>query len=166
MAMPAHEYARAALDAEAHVQIEIARVSVPSPTPGEAVVEGRVARVFRGDASLLGASISFEVSCIHEGDDVPPSGVFWTDALELEKARVMEVYLNPHAGTWHVAMYNSLLLDTLTDAPRLVFTEEEAREPERSATWDMGTVLGLLGGALFLGLGFAGLGYALWTLFR
>jgi hypothetical protein len=166
MAMPAYEYARAALDAEAHVQLEIDRVELPSSTPGEAVVHGKVARVFRGDTSLLGASISFEVSCLHEEDDAPPSGVLWTRVVDLKKARVMEAYLDHHEGAWHVALYNSQILDALTDAPQLVFTEEEAREPERTGTWDAGTVLGLLGGALFIGLGFAGFGYALWTLFR
>ncbi|MCP3170137.1 MFS transporter [Myxococcus qinghaiensis] len=170
MAPPASYYARNALDAELHIQVEVDGVSLPSVTPGEAVVEGRVARVFRGDPSLLSSRISFEVSCLREGDDSgPPGEVRWTDADALAKAKVIEVYLTPWKGGYGVVSGLSFLLETVTDTPRRPFTEEDARNPaDAPPGWSerlssVGTWLLML---LFFGSGLAGFGYAFWALLK
>ncbi len=177
MALPAHEYARAAVDAELHVQVEVERVELPPGTSGEAVVVGRVARVFRGASALLSSRISFEVSCCREGDDSPPSGTLWTPMEQLERARVIETYLN-RAGQdgFHVPMWQSFIIDAVTDTPVVVVTEEEARKleedffgPPPSAARRLFSVMayGLLvhGLPLLLGLGgLAAIGYFVWKL--
>jgi hypothetical protein len=128
MLLPDH-YTRAALDAEYHVQVEIDRVVFPDAVRGEAVVEGRVARVFRGDPALRSSPISFEVSCIREGAMPPPSGVRWQLAERLERARVIEAYLNRNGyGGYAVARWQSFLLDAVTDAPMHLFTEKDLQE--------------------------------------
>ncbi|NTX56363.1 hypothetical protein [Myxococcus sp. CA039A] len=163
MAVPAHYHARAALEADLHVQVEVDRVVLPSPTPGEAVVEGRVARVFRGDPALLSSRISFEVSCLRDGDLVPPSGIDWKHADTLAEATVIEVYLNRWEGGYAVAFSQSYLLDAVTDAPRYPFTEEDAREPAvPPMSWrERLELVALVGGMiLFLGGGLAGFVYA------
>lgn len=170
MAVPFHFYARDALDAKLHVQVEVDRVVLPSVTPGEAVVEGRVARVFRGDPALRSTRISFEVSCIREGDDSgPPSGTLWTEADALEKATVIEVYLNPWKGGYGVVSWQSFLLDAVTDTPRHPFTEADAHDPaDDPPSWRerlalLGTWLLMF---LFFGSGLAGFGYAFWALLK
>ncbi|RKG52506.1 hypothetical protein D7X30_33400 [Corallococcus sp. AB011P] len=125
MLLPDH-YTRAALDAEFHVQVEIDRVVLPSEVRGEAVVEGRVARVFRGDPALLASRISFEVSCLREGASPPPSGVRWQIAEKLERAVAIEAYLNRNGyGGYAVARWQSFLLDAVTDTPARPITEAD-----------------------------------------
>jgi hypothetical protein len=98
--------------------VEIDRVVLPSTVSGTAVVEGRVARVFRGNPALLASSISFEVSAIREGARPPPSGVRWQIAEKLERAVAIEAYLNPNGyGGYEVARWQCFLLDAVTDAP-------------------------------------------------
>jgi hypothetical protein len=177
MALPPHEYARAAVDAQLHVQVEIDRVVLPPVTPGEAVVRGRVARVFRGEPSLVSSRISFEVSCLREGDICPPSGTLWTYADDLEHARVIEAYLNRDGhGSYHVACSQSLLLDAVTDTPVVVVTEEEARRLEEEVFGRAGATPGpvalwisdaLTHGwpfVLIIGLMLAGIGALVWEL--
>ncbi len=173
MALPPHEYARAAVDAQLHVQVEIERVELPPVTPGEAVVEGRVARVFRGDPALVSSRISFEVSCTRDGDMPTPSGILWTPAEDLEHARVIEAYLDQDdAGHYHVASWQSFLLDAVTDTPVAVVTEEEARRLEEEVYGSGGGTLGwlrdtLAGGwpiLLIIGVMLAGIGALVWAL--
>ncbi|RKG67785.1 hypothetical protein D7V80_14890 [Corallococcus sp. CA054B] len=125
MLHPDH-YTRAAMDAEFHVQVEIDRVVLPSEVQGVAVVEGRVARVFRGDPALLTSNISFEVSAIREGARMPPSGVRWLIAEKLERAVAIEAYLNRNGyGGYEVARWQAFLIDAVTDTPARPFTEQD-----------------------------------------
>ncbi|AFE05067.1 hypothetical protein COCOR_03184 [Corallococcus coralloides DSM 2259] len=124
--LPPDHYTRAALDAEFHVQVEIDRVVLPSEVTGVAVVEGRVARVFRGDPALLTSNISLEVSCIREGALPPPSGVRWLITEKLERAAAIEAYLNRDGyGGYAVARWNSFLIDAVTDTPARPITEAD-----------------------------------------
>ncbi|MCE9669980.1 hypothetical protein LY474_19455 [Myxococcus stipitatus] len=134
MALPPHEYARAALDAELHVQVTVDHVELPSVTPGEAVVTGRIARVFRGSPSLCSTPASFTVPVCREHDDMMPSGTIWTLPELLAKAPVLEVFLDSHEGGFRNASYDNHLLAALTDTPTRVYTEEMARAPFQRRT--------------------------------
>ncbi|MDC0710903.1 hypothetical protein POL68_20690 [Stigmatella sp. ncwal1] len=134
MALPPHEYARAALDAELHVQVTVDRVELPPATPGEAVVTGHIARVFRGSPSLCSTPVSFSVPVCREDDVMAPCGTIWTLPEMLKQAPVMEVFLDSHEGGFRNASYDNHLLEALTDAPMRVYTEEMAREPVQRRT--------------------------------
>ncbi|AGC49089.1 hypothetical protein MYSTI_07817 [Myxococcus stipitatus DSM 14675] len=150
MALPAHHYARAALKAELHVQVEVVEVVLPAVTPGNAWVTGRIARVFKGKPGFLSSRVTFEVPCRRPGDSPPPSGIRWKDTEALEKAAVMEVYLTPHEGRYHVAGYSTVLLEAVTDEPQRTFTEEDGQPPvpprARIPRW--GVLLLIAAGAL------------------
>ncbi|MFP2929376.1 hypothetical protein ACLESO_30100 [Pyxidicoccus sp. 3LG] len=176
MALPAYEYARAAVDAALHVQVEIERVELPPGTSGEAVVVGRVARVFRGAPELLSSRISFEVSCLREDDDdAPPGGTRWTHVEDLKQAKVIETYLDrDDQGRFHVPLWQSFIINEVTDTPLFLVTEEEARRLEdefglprtraRRLLHVLDAVL-LQGLVLLLGLGgLAAIGYFVWKL--
>lgn len=126
--LPPDYYVQAALTAELHVQVEIERVTLPTGVTGEATVEGRIARVFRGDPALRSSPISFAVSSIREGARPPPSGVRWQIAEELERAAAMEAYLKPNGyGGYKVASWQCFLLNAVTDVPMHPFTENDLR---------------------------------------
>ncbi|WP_338873140.1 hypothetical protein [Myxococcus stipitatus] len=129
MALPAHVHARAALKAELHVQVEVLEVVLPPVTPGHAWVTGQIARVFKGPPGMRSARVTFEVPCIRDGDEPPPSGVRWKRADDLEQAPVMEACLTLFEGRYQVAGYSTLLLNAVTDEPRFVYTEEQAQPP-------------------------------------
>ncbi|WP_205525605.1 hypothetical protein [Pyxidicoccus trucidator] len=176
MALPPDEYARAAVDAALHVQVEIERVELPPGKSGEAVVVGRVARVFRGAPELLSSRISFEVSCLREDDhDLPPGGTLWTRGEDLEQAKVLETYLDrDDQGRFHVPLWQSFIIDEVTDTPLFLVTEEEARRledefgPPRTRARRLRYAMALVlhhGLVLLLGLGgLAAIGYFAWTL--
>src|SRR5215217_173559 len=134
MALLPHEYARAALAAELHVQVTVDRIELPLATPGEAVVTGHIARVFRGSLSLCSTPVSFTVPIRREDDVVTPSGIIWTRPEMLEEAPVMEVFLDSHEGGFRNASYDNYLLTALTETPMMVYTEEMAREPVQRRT--------------------------------
>ncbi|MFY2561987.1 hypothetical protein ACN469_30615 [Corallococcus terminator] len=168
--MPFYYYARDLLDADLHVQVEVDRVVLPSVMPGEAVVEGRVARVFRGDPAVLSSSVTFEVNCVGEGGySGPPSGFLPTAADVLATARVMEVYLNRWKGGYGVVAYQAFVVDALTDTPRYPVTEADALDPS-DAPMSWRERLSLLGMwllmVLFFGSGLAGFGYAIKALLQ
>ncbi|ADO69306.1 uncharacterized protein STAUR_1502 [Stigmatella aurantiaca DW4/3-1] len=96
MALSPDTYRRAALAAELHVQVQIDRVVLPPVMPGNAQVEGRIARVFRGDPGLTSSRISFEVSCARDWDELPTGGPLCMSAADVERAVAMEVYLISH----------------------------------------------------------------------
>ncbi|WP_338867846.1 hypothetical protein [Myxococcus stipitatus] len=127
--LPPHEYARAALSAELHVQVAVDRVELPLTTPGDAVVTGRIVQLFRGAPSLLSHPVSFTVDVCRDDDDVEPGGVFWTDPEKLERAAVVEVFLNSREGEFRNASYEVSLLDAPTDSPTMAYTEEMAVNP-------------------------------------
>ncbi|WP_208722877.1 hypothetical protein [Corallococcus llansteffanensis] len=174
--MPPDQYARAAVDAALHVQVEIERVELPPGTSGEAVVMGRVARVFRGPPEMLSSRISFEVSCLRENDDSPPSGTLWKRVEDLEQAKVIETYLDRDGqGGFHVPRWQSFIIHEVTDMPLFLVTEEEARRLEdafgpprtraRRFLHAMNSVLLVHGPVLLLGLGgLAAISYFVWTL--
>ncbi|QSQ12237.1 hypothetical protein [Myxococcus landrumensis] len=146
MALPSHHYARDALNAELHVQVEVVEVVLPDVTPGHAWVTGRIARVFKGSQGLLSARVTFEVPCLRDGDRPPPSGIRWRKADELEQAVVVEAYLTLHEGRYQVAGYSTLLLEAVTDEPQRTFTEEQAQPDVPPKTRIR------VGGVLLLGL--------------
>ncbi|MCP3063701.1 hypothetical protein LXT21_33500 [Myxococcus sp. K38C18041901] len=135
MALPSYRYARVALDAELHVQVSVDHVELPPSIPGEAVVSGRIARVFRGSPSLCSTPVSFKVPVCDERDHgMPPSGILWTHPARLTKAPVIEVFLDAHDGGFRNASYDNRLLPALTDTPTRVYTEEMARAPVQHRT--------------------------------
>ncbi|MBU8897777.1 hypothetical protein KRR26_19355 [Corallococcus sp. M34] len=134
MALPPHDYARAALDAELHVQVTVERVELPPTTPGDAVVTGRIARVFRGSPALCSTPVSFTVPVCREADDCPLDGTIWTLIEMLETARVMEVFLDAHGEGFRNASYDNHVLPAPTDTPMRVYTEEMARAPIQRRT--------------------------------
>ncbi|QSQ17092.1 hypothetical protein [Myxococcus landrumensis] len=130
MALPPHEYARSALNAELHVQVAVDRIELPPVTPGNAVVTGHITRVFRGSPSLHSTPVSFTVEVCREGDDVDPSGTLWTDPARLEQASVIEVFLNSYPDGFRNASYDTTLLAAPTDSPTIEYTEEMAQDPD------------------------------------
>ncbi|WP_163866030.1 hypothetical protein [Myxococcus eversor] len=140
MALLPSDYARrdagAARHAKLHVQLEVTRVTLPPHTPGEAVVEGRIARIFRGDPARLSTPVSFEVPCYREGDRLPPSGIRWRLVEDLERARYIEIYLDTNAVGVMDAGPGFTVLEALTDTSRFVFKyieEDEEVEEEEEA---------------------------------
>ncbi|AGC43795.1 hypothetical protein MYSTI_02479 [Myxococcus stipitatus DSM 14675] len=151
MALPPHEYARSALDAELHVQVAVDHVELPPVTPGEAVVTGRIARVFRGAPSLHATPVSFTVEVCRDGDDVDPGGTLWTDPARLAEASVIEVFLARHGEGFRNASYDTTLLTAPTDSPTIAYTEEMAQDPDDSPTEGPRRML-LVGIAMAIGL--------------
>ncbi|WP_342380428.1 hypothetical protein NVS55_12510 [Myxococcus stipitatus] len=151
MALPPHEYARSALNAELHVQVAVDRIELPPVTPGEAVVTGRITRVFRGTPSLLTTPVSFTLEVCQEGDDVDPGGTLWTDPARLKGASVIEVFLARHGEGFRNASYDTSLLTAPTDSPTIVYTEEMGEDPDdhpvdgprRLLLFGVATVIGL-----------------------
>lgn len=132
MALSPDEYARRdvsdALRAKLHVQLEVDRVKLPPVTPGEAVVEGRIARIFRGDPARLSTPVSFEVPCYRKGDMLPPSGIRWRLVEDLEHARYIEIYLDTNAVGVMDAGPGFTVLEALSDTPQFVFSDIEEED--------------------------------------
>lgn len=127
MALTPAAYARRdaadALSAKLHVQLQVDRVTIPPVTPGEAVVEGRIARIFRGDPARLSTPVSFEINCCRDDDEIPPSGIRWTRVEDLERAQYLEIYLNIHTGGVMDAGPGITVLEALSDTPQFVFSD-------------------------------------------
>ncbi|MCP3168980.1 hypothetical protein [Myxococcus qinghaiensis] len=132
MALSPDEYARRdashALHAKLHVQLEVDRVKLPPFTPGEAVVEGRIARIFRGNPAQLSTPVSFEVPCYREGDMLPPSGIRWKLVEYLEHARYIEIYLDTNAVGFMDAGPGITVIEALSDTPQFVFSDIEEED--------------------------------------
>lgn len=128
MGEPLNGYIRAAVNADLHVQVEVERIELPPGRSGEAMVVGRVARVFRGTPKLVSSRVSFGVSCCREVEDSPPGVPPWTRMEDLERARVLETYLDRDgAGGFFVPHWRYTIVNEVTDTPVMVVTEEELR---------------------------------------
>ena len=90
-------YRQARADAPFHVQVAIDKVTPPATGPGNCMVEGKVAEVFRDAGNKLpaGTPVSFSVACHREGEQVPIGGAKWTDTAALTSAKYIEAYLTP-----------------------------------------------------------------------
>jgi hypothetical protein len=122
------EFRRAARIAAAHLQLTIERIELPTTAFGEALVHGKVQRVFRGPDELRGATMALNVSCVLPGAAPPPSATLWMPVAELRSGRVLEAYVNPAAQGYAIVSCLSCLLDSVTDAPALTIHEEAATE--------------------------------------
>jgi hypothetical protein len=170
MAIPWHEHARAALAADAHVQITLEELEVPEHTPGDARVRGTVVRVFRGDRALDGQRIELEVACSRAGDEPRPEGARRVDVEVLREARALEAFIKRRGSGWGVVSWLSAPLAAPTDTPAIVVTKNDAIEPPRpwSASLTEMAELALASGLglVFIGGGLVGLIYAIWVMIR
>src|SRR5688572_7497760 len=73
-------YRQARADAPFHVQVAIDKVTPPASGPGNCILEGKIAEVFRDAGNKLpaGTPVSFSVACHSEGEKVPIGGAKWT----------------------------------------------------------------------------------------
>ena len=113
-------YRRARADAPFHVQVAIDKVTPPAAGPGNCIVAGKIAEVFRdaGNKLPVGAPVSFAVACHRQGEQVPIGGAKWTETETLTSAKYIEVYLAPGVDGYAVAMWNSKIIDAPSKAPQ------------------------------------------------
>ena len=112
-----------------HVQLELATLPTPR-MPTRVHIEGRVVRIFRGDASLqLGAHVSFPLWICERGDE--PTGPAYVYYKELSSASHMEAYLYGTPSQCDLAAYEFVLLDRASsEASMGVQDLEKLLEPE------------------------------------
>lgn len=119
MALMPAAYRRARVWAAYHVQVEVETVSIES-TPGDALIRAHVRRVFRGRAALRADDlIHFSVAVYSEGDFIPCGGALWNNRPALERARFMEVFLNGRPPDCELALWQSTIIENLTDVPQM-----------------------------------------------
>lgn len=113
-------YRQARADAPFHVQVAIDKVTPPAAGPGNCIVAGKVAEVFRdaGNKLPVGTPVSFAVACHRQGEQVPIGGAKWTQTDTLTNAKFIEVYLAPGVDGYAVAMWNSKIIDAPSKAPQ------------------------------------------------
>jgi len=121
--LPSSSYQAARKNAAYHVQVRIVSVSIPDKTPGECMVQGTTERIFRDNAKNLkpNQSVSFQVSCLKEGDPMsPPGGTLWTRVERLQAAKYMEVYLDrAKGGHFHIPLWQSQIIEGISAQPAL-----------------------------------------------
>ena len=126
--LPPEEHARAASEADYHVQLRIEHVEVAA---NEARLRGRVVRVFRGPASLRDAPLALSVSCFGAGEvaDTAPgdSGSFPVDALR--PGAILEAYLNRTPSGAEIAAGLCGIVPGESDAPLLAIAKRDADSP-------------------------------------
>jgi hypothetical protein len=112
-------YRQARADAPFHVQVAIDKVTPPA-APGNCIVEGKIAEVFKdaGNKLPVGTPVSFSVACHREGEQVPIGGAKWTDTAALTSAKYIEAYLTPGVDGFAVAMWNSKIIDAPSKTPQ------------------------------------------------
>lgn len=59
------------------------------------------------------------MSCVRRGDPPLIGGTLWTDLDALTRARYLEVFLTPGDGRYHVAAWQSRIIEALTDKPTM-----------------------------------------------
>ena len=114
--LPPEEYARAAREADFHVQVLISSVALVN---GEASVSGEVVRVYRGFAELCGAVMTLCVPCGDADDNWAPDGLGRIPADSLRAGRVLEAYVNGTSAGCEVALDLYTIVDSPTDSPQL-----------------------------------------------
>lgn len=120
-ALMAPEYYRQArAEAPFHLQVAIDKVTPPAQGPGNCLVEGKVAEVFKDAGNKLpaGTPVSFSVACHREGEPVPIGGTMWTDTDALQSAKFIEAYLVPGVDGYAVAMWNSKIIAAPSKTPQ------------------------------------------------
>ena len=120
-ALPPWVYQEARAKAPLHVQIDIAKVSLPASTPGTCTVSGKVLRIFRDTPGTLstGRVIEFPVACSRAGEMVPVGGTIWQDADTLAAARFIEVYLDIVDSRYVPALDQARIIDAPSEEPQL-----------------------------------------------
>ena len=113
--IPPDEYACAAHEADAHIQVVIANVAL---LPDEARVTGEVVRVFRGAAALHGATASLAVPC-DRPEDWAPDGLGRVPAESLRSGRVIEAYVKATPNGYEVVLDLCGVIDDPSDVPQL-----------------------------------------------
>ena len=121
-------YARAAVEAELHVQVTIEAVALPHKTPGAAKVRGTVARVFRGMVPI-GTSLVVDVDVLGPDDSPARGGTLWMRVADLQSAAVLEAFLNRQGEGFAIALWQSTILPALTEVPAMVVDPASAIEP-------------------------------------
>ena len=117
-------YLRARKAAHHHVQVEITAISLPSVSPGEAIIQARVGTVFRSAGSLsVDDSVEFELSVTRSMDDIPPGPAFWVPAEVVGEGCWIEVFLNGEPPACAVAKWQSQAIDGPTPGPVMSLTE-------------------------------------------
>ena len=89
-------YRQARADAPFHVQVAIDKVTPPA-APGNCIVEGKIAEVFRDSGNKLpvGTPVSFSVACHGGGEKVPIGGAKWTDTAALDQPQIYRGLFDP-----------------------------------------------------------------------
>ena len=85
-------YEEARRTAPNHLQIKVEDVDGPDGGMGACMVEGTIARVFRGDL-VPGRKLTFAVSCYDYGD-MPSGATLWTDYDALSEAKYLEAFMS------------------------------------------------------------------------
>ena len=121
--LPPEEYERAAREAAGHLQLEITAVSLEPP---EAVVAGRVVRVFRGPAAMIGSALRLRVPC-GDGDDFAPGEPAPIATAELRAGRVLEAYVDRAPNGFEIVLDLYAVIDTATDVPQTPIPDRAGR---------------------------------------
>ncbi len=113
-------YRQARADAPFHVQVAIDKVTPPAAGPGNCIVAGKIAEVFRdaGNKLPVGTPVSFAVACHRQSEQVPIGGAKWTETETLTSAKYIEAYLAPGVDGYAVAMWNSKVIAAPSKAPQ------------------------------------------------
>jgi hypothetical protein len=106
-----------------HLQLELAKLPAQQRVPNEIQIEGKVTRVFRGDAKFLGATVLFPLWVCEKGDE--PTGPAFVYYQDLMSARYIEAYLNGSPPQCKLAAYEYVLLPAPSLEPRMSLEELE-----------------------------------------
>ncbi len=121
--LPLHRYEQARRDAEFHVQVQIQNVQDNVQTPGQARVDAKVVRTFRGEPSLKpGDDVRFMVSVLTGNENlehVPIGGTIWTNYQELQAAEYLEVFLDGLPPECAIALWQQAIIKAPTDSPTM-----------------------------------------------
>lgn len=115
MVLTPEEYASAAREATAHLQVVMAGAAAAG---GIARVTGAVARVFTGQATLLGTTVTVAVPC-DDPDDWAPDGLGRMPVEALHPGRVLEAIVQASPDGFEVVLDLCQVLDNPTDTPRV-----------------------------------------------
>lgn len=118
--MPPWVYEKARNEAPYHIQVAVEGVKVPSKTPGDCEVSGKIVSIFRDTPGNLAddEEITFPVACIRAGDEALIGGTIWTDVKELLDARYIEVYLVDEEDGFNTALWQSQIIDEPSSTPQ------------------------------------------------
>ena len=123
--LPPQAYLDARRGAALHLQLKVQRVTL-RPADEACRVEGRIVKVFRGDAHS-GTRIAIDAPCRFPGVAPMPGPVLWFQPGDLRKGQVLEGFLNGSADRPSIARSQLFVVSGESSGPRCGLDEYACR---------------------------------------